>query len=420
MYLPEAGLPPFQRIVLLQLYAGSTNKSLQPGNFVALFEPLIPTQLPEHLYIDPSIVNLGKSESPSSCVSLLISNTANHDIVLRRRSPLGTLQIPDGVQAVQSKTVASVTTSEKDNPKLPRSTEVEDWVPPVDLSHLTVEQQRAATKVLREEADTFAKNDDDLGCIEDLQMHIRLKDDQPVQKTYMSVPPPLYQEVRTYLENLIKQGWITKSESPYSSPVVCVRKKDGSLRLCIDYRQLNQKTIPDRQPIPRIKDVIDNLGGSTWFSTLDQGKAYHQGFVAEETRAATAFITPWGLYEWQRIPFGLTNSPAVFQRCMENCLSDLIGEKAVVYLDDVLVYGNSFQVHLDNLRQVLQRLRLKGIKLKPRKCSLCKREVKYLGRIISSEGYKMDPEETTAVEALRHKQPATIGDVRKLLGFAWI
>ena len=147
-------------------------------------------------------------------------------------------------------------------------------------------QFEAARKLLREEARAFAKDDHDLGTIPDLKMHIRLQDETPVQKSYMSVPPPLYKEAQEYLQDLLERGWIRKSESSYSysSPVVCIRKKDGSLRLCNDYQELNSKTISDRQPIPRIQDVLDNLGGKSWFSTLDQGKAYHQGYVAEESR----------------------------------------------------------------------------------------------------------------------------------------
>lgn len=135
-------------------------------------------------------------------------------------------------------------------------------------------------------------------------MSITLKDDIPVQRSYTSIPKPLYKEVKEYIQDLLAKKWIIKSKSPCSSSLHS-KKKDGSLRLSIDYRLLNQKTVPDRHPLPRIQDLIDTLGGYSWFSILDQGKAYHQGFVAEGSRHLTAFITPWGLYEWVRIPFGL-------------------------------------------------------------------------------------------------------------------
>ncbi|PIK60835.1 hypothetical protein BSL78_02235 [Apostichopus japonicus] len=224
--------------------------------------------------------------------------------------------------------------------------------------------------MLREESAVFSQGENDMGCL-DLEMEIRLKDQQPVQKNYNSIPRPLYREVKDYLSDLMARGWVRRSKSPYSSPAVCVRKKDGTLRLCIDYRALNAKTIPDRQPIPKINDVLSGLGGNHWFSTLDQGKAYHQGFVSEESRQATAFITPWGLYEWE---------------------------------------------HLRRLQAVLQRLKAKGVKLRASKCELFQSEVKYLGKIVSAQGYRADPEDTKAVLHLKEMRPKSVGEVRHMLG----
>lgn len=125
--------------------------------------------------------------------------------------------------------------------------------------------------MLREECEAFARDENDVGCIPSLRMHITLTDQTPVQKMYISVPKPLHQEVKQYLEDLINRGWIKKSKLPYSSPIVCVRKKSGELRLCVDYRELNQKSLPDRHPIPRIQDMLDSLSGSSWFSVPRQG-----------------------------------------------------------------------------------------------------------------------------------------------------
>ncbi|CAB3993128.1 Retrovirus-related Pol poly from transposon [Paramuricea clavata] len=292
----------------------------------------------------------------------------------------------------------------------------EPRLPDVDLSGLTPEQRREATKMLYEEADAFAMDDEDVGCIEGLQMNIHLTDDQPVQKNYLSIPRPLYPEVKAYIEDLLNRNFIRKSKSPFSSSVVCVRKKDGGLRLCVDYRALNQKTVPDRHPIPRIQETLDNLGGNHWFSVLDQGKAYHQGFMDRDSQPLTAFITPWGLYEWTRIPFGLMNAPANFQRFMENCLGDLRDKICIPYLDDVIVFSKTFKEHVQHLQEVLQRLKSHGVKLKPKKCNLFKNEVSFLGRIVSGNGYQMDPKATEAVEKLKGVIPKTVGEVRKIMG----
>ena len=170
------------------------------------------------------------------------------------------------------------------------TTDQQDNISKIDLSHLTTEQAQMAREVLSEEPDSFSINDSDVGCADGLQMEINLKDYVPVQKLYQSIRRPLYSEV----EDLLNQGFIAKSKSSYSSPVVCVRKRDKSLRLCVDFRALNPKTIMDKFPLPRIQQTLENLGGNQFFSLLDMNKAYHQGFILPNHRHLTAFVTPVG------------------------------------------------------------------------------------------------------------------------------
>ena len=146
--------------------------------------------------------------------------------------------------------------------------------------------------MLSEEEESFSRGDSDIGCAQDLQMELKLHDQTPMQHTYRSLPRHLYEEVKAYIEDLLNRGFITQSSSPYSSSVDCVRKKDNSLHLCIDYKQLNSKTVPDRHPLPRVQETLESLGGNLWFTILDQGKAYHQGFLQPNSRHLTAFVTP--------------------------------------------------------------------------------------------------------------------------------
>ena len=163
--------------------------------------------------------------------------------------------------------------------------------------------------------------------------------------------------------------------------------------------------------------MLNSLTGSAWFSVLDQGKAYHQGYLEESSQPLTAFITPWGLYEWVRIPFGLSSAPAEFQRSMEECLVGLRDESCQPYLDDNLVHSRTFEDHLQAMRAVLQRYQQHGVKLTPRKCEVFKDSVKFLGKIVTKEGYTMDPAELAPVQALKDRTPKTVGDLRRHLGF---
>ena len=284
------------------------------------------------------------------------------------------------------------------------------------LDDLNEEQKRVALKMLNEEADVFSRGKNDIGHIKDFQLQIKLTDDIPVVEPYRKIPPLLYKEVKDHVHNLLANGWIRQSFSEYSSPMVCVRKKCGGLRLCIDYRKLNLKTIPDRQPIPRIQDILDSLHGNRWFTTLDMSQAYHQGELHEDSRKFTAFSTPWSLYEWIRIPYGIMNAPPGFQRFIFSCLANLIDQCCKAYLDDVLTYSKTFEDHVEDVRKVLRTMKERGVKLNLSKCCLFRREVKYLGRLISADGYRPDPENTKALDKCL-EPPKTVGQLRSLIGF---
>ena len=373
-----------------------------------------------------------------------VINDSAHDITLRKNLVVGRLEYVSSViplevkehtfhntqfTATEKPTIATITTSydqgnttsdteQSHNPVHDREAydHQQAVINSIDLSGLTDKQRKRVRNMLKEEHSIFSVSENDIGDVNSHEMEINLNDSTPVQEIYNSIARPLYDELKHYIEDLLNKQWIIHSKSAYSSPVVAVRKKDGSLRLCCDYRKLNNKTIPDRHPLPRIQNIIDNLGGNTYFSLLDQSKAYHQLKIDPKSRKYTAFITPWGFYEWVRIPFGLMNAPACFQRFMEHCLEGMRDDFVVPYLDDLLIYSANFDDHLDHLRQVFQRLKKHGVKIKASKCQLFRREVSYLGRLISPSGYSSDPKNISAVSTKIKKSPANITELRSLLG----
>ncbi|KAI7789706.1 hypothetical protein IRJ41_001809 [Triplophysa rosa] len=389
---------------------------------VVLFESSEESVSLTQIDVGEGLMEVGGRDRPY--VRIPLCNPTTCEITIKRHTPLGSIQpIASIIEAERYDGVNCEDFPVNRREELScqeRETGIRTdsrWHPPVDISHLEEEQQKLVTDMLYEESDVFARENDDIGCIPGLQMTINLKDEVPVQRAYASIPKPLYKEVKEYVQDLLARGWVVKSKSPYAAPVVCVRKKDGTLRLCIDYRLLNQKTVPDRHPLPRIQDLIDTLGGYRWFSILDQGKAYHQGFMAEGSRHLTAFTTPWGLYEWVRIPFGLANAPAAFQRSMEGMLDSLRDELCIPYLDDILCFGKTFSDHVQGLRRVFRALRDHGVRLRPAKCELFKREVRYVGKLVSEDGVRIDPKDLDAVLSLKEQKPTTVRELRRLLGF---
>lgn len=289
----------------------------------------------------------------------------------------------------------------------------------VDLVGAAVEnedQRALLRKLVEKNWDVFSQNSMDYGHTKTVQHEIPLVDSKPFRLPYRKIPPSQWQEVRDLLTEMEAAGVIRQSKSPYASPVVIVTKKDGSLRLCIDYRKLNSCSTRDAFPLPRIEEALEALGQAKFFSTLDLTSGYWQVEVAEHDKHKTAFSTPMGLFEANRMPFGLQNAPSTFQRLMTCCFGDLNFTHLLIYLDDLIIFSKTFEEHLERLQLVFDRLREHGLKLKPSKCQLMKKEVQYLGHIVSAEGIKTDPEKISKVK--NWKTPTNRKEVLQFLGFA--
>ena len=199
------------------------------------------------------------------------------------------------------------------------------------------------------------------------------------------------------LKRCYNKGLIEPSNSPWTSPIVLCKKKDNTVRFCVDYRKLNHVTRKDPYPLPRIDESLDSLGGAHFLCRMDLASGYWQLKISDNDKQKTAFATHRGLFQFKCMPFGLANSPATFERLMEVVLSGFQWERCLVYLDDVIVFGKTLQEQLTNLTTVFTRFREANLKLKPKKCALFEDEVAYLGHIVSEHGIKCDPEKLIAI-----------------------
>ena len=280
----------------------------------------------------------------------------------------------------------------------------------------TTEQREQLPFLLNRHRNVFASDDNDLGYTDRVQHRIPVKDDIPVAQPYRTIPPRHFDEVREHIQGLLAKKIIVESHSPYASPIVIVRKKDGTLRLCVDYRRLNAKTVGDAYPLPRIQESFDALVGAQYFTTLDLASGYHQIAMHPTDQPKTAFVTPFGLYEYTRMPFGLATAPATFQRIMHGVMSDFMYNFALVYLDDILVFSKTFNDHIDQLDRLFSRIEQTGLKLKTSKCQLLRREVTYIGHTVSAQGVGCESEKTEFVR--NWPRPKTVKQLQSFIGFA--
>ena len=284
---------------------------------------------------------------------------------------------------------------------------------PENLSPL---QQQQLNELFKEYHDVFSQGDEDLGNTPLLEHGIETHG-PPLRQPYRRQNPAVRREEMTQVQQMLSSNVIRPSNSPWASPVVMVRKKDGSLRFCVDFRQLNAATVKDAHPLPRIDDLLDALHGAKWFSTLDLKSGYWQVPIAEQDKEKTAFRTSSGqLFEFNQVPFGLCNAPATFSRLMDRVLAGLHWETCLFYLDDIIVFSSTWEEHLARLREVFERLRQAKLKLGAAKCTFATKEVSYLGHRVTEEGLLPDPSLLAAIRDI--PPPTTATEVRSFLGLA--
>jgi hypothetical protein len=223
-------------------------------------------------------------------------------------------------------------------------------------------------------------------------------------------------ELKKQIEELLEKGFIRPSSSPWGAPVLFVNKKNGSRRMCVDYRSLNEVTIENKYPLPQIEDLFDQMRGAKVFSKIDLRSGYHQLKIRTEDISKTAFTTRYGLYEFLVMSFGLTNAPAYFMNLMNKVFMDYLDQFVVVFIDNILVYSQNEEAREDHLRLVLQKLRDNQLYANFLKCDFWLKEVAFLGHIITNGGIKVDPGKIS--EILNWKQPTDVSKIRSFLGLA--
>ena len=286
----------------------------------------------------------------------------------------------------------------------------------INNPNISDSDRQTLQKFLSDNRNVFACSKADLGRSSLVQHEIDTGDAKPVSMRFYRSSPMKRNEIDTQVEELLQLGLIRPSTSEWSSPVVLVKKPDGSWRLCCDFRKVNSVTRPQAYPLPRLEDVWDAIGecGAQVFSTLDMSNGFWQFAMHPDSIHKTSFVTQNGQYEWNVLPYGLRNSPVTFMRTVHQALRGLVFKCCVLYSDDIICYSANMADHLEHLSLIFQRLKEAQLKLNPRKCHFAATEVKYLGHLLSAQGVKPNPEKTAVVDTF--PTPKNAKEVRSFLG----
>ena len=289
----------------------------------------------------------------------------------------------------------------------------QEVIPEYDISTSLSARERAQVMEAISEG-IYSSEEIPFGRVQGYTHEIDTGTAKPIYQALRRTSPAEREIVRREVEKMLAMGVIRPSKSPWASPVTLVKKKDGDIRFCVDMRKVNDVTVKDKFPLPRIDDMLAALSGCKYFTKLDAACGYWQVPMEESSIPKTAFICTEGLFEFLVMPFGLTNAPATYQRMMQDILSDLLWRTCMAFLDDNLVFGKTLEEHNARLKEVLARLRERGVRLKPKKCEFAKSEVAFLGFIVSGDGIKPDPKKIEKL--VTYPVPQNVTQVRAFLG----
>ena len=365
------------------------NSGLCGVNGSVLLEPNVAFMERHGLMVARSVSFVSKG-SKEVLVQLL--NPSSFPIVLHKQEVVGTLHSLDEHNGMACS--AGVDTQGSHNTSVQSiAKQLVDKV----AEGVTDNEKDELQQLLLKYSGILSQYEGDLGRTDLVYHHIVTGDHKGIKQSGRRLPFHQREEVKELLDGMLERQVIEPSQGSWSSPVVLVKKKDGSTRFCVDFRQFNAVTKKDAQPLPRIDETLDVLGSARWFSCLDLTSGYWQVEVAPEDCEKTAFVTPYGLFQFRVMPFGLTNAPATFQRLMERVLAGLHWTTCLIYLDDILIFSATVQQHFTRLREIFDRLKQAGLKIKPSKCLLLQKSIKYLGHVVSEHGIKTDSDKTRCI-----------------------
>jgi hypothetical protein len=292
--------------------------------------------------------------------------------------------------------------------------EIKEFAESLKIGNISEKRKKIFRELIEEFKEICALNNTKLGETNVVKHQINTGNNEPIAMKPYKADIEKRKIIKDEIEKMEKAGIIRKGYGPWASPVVIVGKKDGSKRFCIDYRKINNITITDAHPLPRIDDLLEQMRMAKWFTTMDLASGYWQIAMEEEDKVKTAFTCPFGLYEFNRMPFGLKNAPPTFQRLMNDILKEFLDEFVVVYIDDILIYSENFEEHIEHIRKVFEKLREVKLKIKLKKCKFCEENIGFLGHIVGKDGLKPDPRNIKKIQEL--EKPKNISKLRSILG----